>query len=77
MDEKKLLELKKKIDEAKTKLAELEGSRKHLMNELKTDWECSTLEQAQTKLAELEKESLKLSQNIQKGMEEITSKYDI
>jgi len=76
MDEKRLLELKKSIDEAKTKSAELEGTRKHLMKELKDDWECSSLEEAEEKVKTMEEKIQKLNQTISDGVQELEEKYD-
>ena len=77
MTEKELLNLKKQIEEAKTKVAELEGTRKHLMKELKDDWSCNSVEEAEKKLNKMESDLDKLRTQIDKGIEELTEKYNL
>lgn len=77
MTENELLDLKKQIEEAKTQVAELEGTRKHLMKELKDDWGCGSVEEAEKKLNTMESDLDKLRDKINKGIEELTEKYDL
>ena len=46
MNEKDLMNLKDEISEAKQELSELKGQEKTLLNQLKTEWGCSSEEQA-------------------------------
>lgn len=75
MDEQKLLQMKREIEQAKGKLAELKGQKKALMQQLKETWKCNSLDEASTKLDEMEKESEKLSDNINDMLEELEKKY--
>ncbi len=77
MDEHTLLDLKKDIDEAKTKVSELKGTLKHLMTELKTQWKCSTVKEAKTMLTQLETERDKTQQRIDSGLKELGAKYEM
>jgi len=74
--EQDLLDLKKKIEESKTKSAELTGSQKHLMKDLKEDWNCDNVNQADKKIIEMDSEIEKLEKSIEKGIEELKTKYD-
>ena len=75
LTEHDLLDLKKEIEEAKTKTAELKGQEKQLMETLKKDWECKTVEEAEQKLKTIAKDLGKLSQQIEEGVAEIEEKY--
>lgn len=75
MNEEQLLRLKRDIDQAKTKVAELKGQQKLLMQQLKDNWQCESIEEAQKKLAKLEKEAAKISNAIDEASTEIEQKY--
>lgn len=77
MNEHDLLELKEKIETAKTKVAELKGSEKQLMKDLKVDWECITIDEAEKKVSKMEKEIETLNQQIKDGTAELEEKYNI
>lgn len=77
MDEQKLLKLKKEIEEAKTEVSELKGSRKHLMSQLTEQWECNGIDQANKKLEELKKQETELQQEIQANITKLEEKYEI
>ena len=74
--EQVLLDLKKKIEESKTKSAELTGSQKHLMKTLKEDWNCDDIEQADVKIAKMDNDIEELDESIEKGIKELKTKYD-
>lgn len=59
------------------KILKEEGTRKHLMKELKDDWECGSVEEAEKKLNTMESDLDKLREKIDKGIEELTEKYDL
>ena len=46
MTEQQLLDLKERVEDAKTQVAELNGQQTALMNQLKNDWGCKTIEEA-------------------------------
>jgi hypothetical protein len=56
MDERELLNLKKKVDQAKTAVAELTGQKNYLAEELKTTWKCKSIPEAEKMLIKMEKE---------------------
>ena len=77
LTEQQLLNLKEEIEEAKKKVAELRGEKKHLMKELKEDWDCENIDQGEKKLDQMSKQLTKLKQDIGKGTEELIEKYDL
>lgn len=77
VDEEKLLELKQKMDTARTAVAELTGQRKSMMNQLKDTWGCKTLEEADKKLEKMTKEIKELDEEIKKRSAEIEEKYNL
>lgn len=77
MTEKKLLELKKEIEEAKNVVAELKGQRTALMTQLKEEWGCTTIEAADKKVKDLEKQIKDLTTNIETGLEELERQYPV
>jgi uncharacterized protein YukE len=77
VDEEKLLELKQKIDTAKTTVAELTGQRKSMMTQMKETWGCKTLEEADKKLEKMNKEIKDLDDEIKKRSAEIEEKYKV
>lgn len=74
--EQDLLNLKSKIENSKTKSAELTGSQKHLMKELKGDWNCDSVKEADKKIEEIGKEIDQLDKSIQKGINDLKTKYN-
>jgi peptidoglycan hydrolase CwlO-like protein len=76
MNEKELLELKDKVDEAKQVVSELTGQRNALLKQLKDDWGCKTIEEAETKLAKMDKDIDALEKKIEKGVTELNDKYN-
>ena len=76
MTEQQLLDLKDQVEEAKTKVSELTGQKQALMNQLKTDWNCKTIEEANTKLKEMENSISVLEKKIEKGTKELSEKYN-
>lgn len=77
MKEQDLLLLKKKIDDAKNDVAELRGRHKHLLDELKTEWDCKDIDAAEKKLVQLKKDQEKLEKSIEEAVSELQDKYEI
>ena len=77
LDEQDLLDLKKDIDDAKTKKSELIGQKNALMNQLKTDWDCKTVEEAQVKLKTMGEEIEGIEDSIEKGVADLQEKYNV
>ena len=75
LTEQDLLDLKKDIDKSKLKVAELTGEKKSITQQLKNDWNCSTVEQAKTKLKSLEKDIETTEKQIDKATKELEEKY--
>jgi hypothetical protein len=68
MDEKDLLRLKEKIEQAKAKASELKGRQDYLMQELEQTWKCKSLPEARAKLATLDAEIADLDKQIKAGI---------
>ena len=77
MNENELLKLKRQVDEAKTSISESKGHLKALMDQLKNDWKCDTVEQAEKKVKSLKKEIDVLDEQIETGIKELEDKYDV
>ena len=77
MNKNDLLELKKEIDGAKSKISELTGTQKQLMKDLKERWDCKTLEEAEVSHKKLADEIRTLSDKIDKGVKELNEKYEL
>ena len=77
LDEQDLLDLKKDIDEAKTKQSELVGQKNALMTQLKNDWGCKTVEEAQEKLKTMGEEIEDIEDKIEKGVTDLQEKYNV
>jgi predicted nuclease with TOPRIM domain len=77
MTEKQLLDLKKDVEEAKTKVSELTGQQTALVNQLKTDWACKTIAEAEKKLKEMETEIDFISKKIENSVQELEEKYNV
>ena len=75
MNEHQLLDLKKEIDEATKTATELNGRRKQLMETLKTDWDCTSVDQAEKKAEKINGEIYRLNQQIKEGCNELEEKY--
>jgi prefoldin subunit 5 len=70
-EEKQLLELKAQIQTVKTEVAELEGTKKHLMRELLEEYRCKNLGDAEKSLKDMVESITKLSKKITDGMAEL------
>jgi len=77
MDEKKLLELKEQIENAKTEVSELKGKKQGLMETLQKDWECSTVKQAEKRLVKMKSEIEELEKQKEKGIKQLENDYEL
>lgn len=77
MDEKQLLDLKEKINNAKSEVSELKGQEKYLMKELKDTWNCATIKDAKMTLQELEENIKETNQKIEEAVQELKEKYNV
>jgi uncharacterized protein YukE len=74
--EKELLDLKTKVEEAKTTVAELTGQKNALVKQLKEDWKCNSVSIAEDKLKKMDKDILALENQIEKGIKELEEKLN-
>lgn len=77
MNEQKLLDLKRKIEQAKTRKAELTGKRDGLMETLQKKWKCGSVEEAEKLIQQKEDEIAELEKKRDKGIKELQEKYDL
>jgi len=77
MNEQGLLELKKEIDDAKSEISELKGTRNQLMKDLKEQWDCSSLEAAEKEHRKLGEQIFELNEKIDKDVKELNEKYEL
>jgi len=74
VNEKELLELKEKIEYAKSEMAELTGRKNYLIQELNEKWDCSDITEANQKLKQMEIEIDNLEKNIKTRIKQIEEK---
>ena len=77
MNEKELLQLKDRIDNAKTSLSESEGKKKYLMQELGEKYKCKDIEKASKLTRKMNDEVDQLNEEIAKGVKHIEEKYNV
>lgn len=77
MTEQDLLELKDKIDEAKTELAEIQGQKKGLLSQLKNEFECDSIQDAEKEVQSLKLEIEKKDTQIFELTTEIEENYEV
>lgn len=77
MDERDLLDLKKKIETAKTTVSELKGHQQALMTQLKNDFGCKTIEDAEKKLRTMKENIDSLEEQIESGTKDLQKKYNL
>ena len=70
-----LSELKTKIDESKSKKANIEGKIESLHEELEKEFECKNMEDAEILLQKLESENKKEQIEIEKEIEILTKEF--
>lgn len=75
MTEKDLLKLKRQLEKAKLEMAQQEGGLKNMLQTLKTDWDCETLEEAETLLKKMKRKKEKLDEQIAAGLEDMSDKF--
>jgi uncharacterized protein YnzC (UPF0291/DUF896 family) len=77
MTENELLQLKKRVDEAKTIVSEKRGELTAGMKQLKEEYKQSSLEGAKKQLKSILKEVEDIDNSINEKIEELESKYDL
>ncbi len=77
MNDKELLELKKKIEISKQKTSELKGKQEVLMATLKKDYNCNSIEETTKKIKLFEDKIFDLEKKKKKGIQELKNKYNL
>jgi len=70
-----LIRLKEKIDEAKRGKAQAEGRLEGLMEQLKNEFDCSSIEEAKQRKEVLAKEVSQLANKLTQGIESVKEEY--
>lgn len=76
MDEKRLLDLKQQIDDAKLEVSQLKGRRANLMEQLQEQWGCKTVKEAEAKLEKMRQETTQLEAQLKKGIQQLEDEYE-
>ena len=76
MSTERLLEIKKQIDEAKSKQSEIIGQIKSVTDQMNQKFEVKTLAKANEKLKEIGNELDSQETEFKKGMEELERSYE-
>jgi len=71
INEQKLLELKKQIEEAERLASEYTGQLKSLYQRMKEEFECNSLEELEFKISEEEKQIKQLEEEIEQLSKEL------
>lgn len=77
LTERDLLNLKEKIEDAKSTVAQLKGHQQALLNQLKTEYGCKTIEEAEKKLKTMKLDIDELQDKIDKGTKALQDKYNL
>jgi IMP dehydrogenase/GMP reductase len=77
MDERQLLQLKKKVEDSKTTVAELTGQQTAVMKQLKDEYGCKTIEEAEEKVKTLNTKVTKINNRIDEGVVELKEKFEL
>jgi hypothetical protein len=77
MTESDLLKLKSEIDRAKVTVAELTGQQSMLTKQLQDDWQCKTIAEAEVKLKEMEANIASIDKKIERGVQDLETKYNV
>lgn len=76
MTEKQLLKMKERIELEKQEKSRLQGKLDSLMDRLKKEYRCETIEEAKKKLVDLETERAQLEEQIDDKAKLIESRYE-
>lgn len=76
MTEQQLLQAKKKVDEAKTKVSELKGQQTALLNQLKSEYKLNTTEELKAAIKAENVKLDKISAQIETRLQEL-EKYNL
>lgn len=76
MNEKELLKIKERIDDAKSEINKLEGKQASLLDQLKEQFNCSSIKEAEKQLDKQSKQIEELEQQIEEGVAELKNKYN-
>lgn len=76
MEKEDVLDLKNQIDDAKSKNSELRGQLKQILQTLKKEHGCTSIEDAEEKLKTIEQSIAIQEKKIKRGVRELQEKYN-
>lgn len=76
MDKSDIKQLKKKVDDARQKLAGLQGREEYLLERLKKEFKCSDLSTARKKAVVLKKEITDMELRITEAIQQLEEDYE-
>lgn len=74
--EKQLLNLKNSIKQSQSEISELQGRKKYIIQQLKTDWECNSIKEAKQKLNDFKEKVDKIDSDIESKLEDLAELYN-
>ena len=75
MNEQELLKKKKEIENSKEKLQQLKGKQQILLEQLKSNWNCDSIEDARKLVKSMEKQLKKLNDIIEEKKDKLVKEY--
>lgn len=75
MNEKELLKLKKKVDNAEYEEQQLKGQRKEILANLKEDFDCASIEEIKETKKKLKKKAKKFADELEEKLKQIEKEY--
>lgn len=75
MNEKELIKLKKKVDAAEYETQQLKGQRNAILDNLKEDFKCNSIEEAEEAKNKLKKKLKKFSEELDEKLKQIEKEY--
>lgn len=76
MDKQDLLDLKKRIDEAKEDISKLEGRKAGYLETLKEQFKCNSVKDANELLEKMDRNIKDLEEEIKTGLEQLEEEFD-
>ena len=77
MDQNELLELKEKVEVAKTKVTEIKAKQEYLLKELKDNHNCKSISEAEEENEKMDAEIEKIDTDINVAVKELEEKYNL
>ncbi len=76
-NERMLLQIKERIDQAKTKVAELTGQQDYLLKELEREHDVTSIKDGERAIRKMDKVIAGMDESIEAGLAEVKEKWDV